>query len=367
MAKSMSGKRICLLVMIGCVSATAVVGLGTAARTASQPSPAALNEAGLNFLNSGKLDRALADFLAAEQQYPKNADIAFNVGLTYVRMGRYKDAIVPLRRAASDPNTAVKTAYLLGVSLYESGNFKAAATELEPLREQASGHQDEILYLLEESYRRGRNAAKAKNVFTELMSRYPNSALVHKLMGVAYDEQGDSDQSLAEFKEAVRIDPRLQDAHLAIGILYMNKHEDEEAIPWLQQELALNQCQAAAHYYLGEIDRRAAHAAAALIQYRRALACDSTFPDAYLGLGLLFEAEGQDTNALAALRTAASLAPDNLRIHYQLAHELDKNGKRREAREEFQRVRTLSAIANEKSVQRIGMSSGNVKVGAVVR
>lgn len=367
MAKSMPGRRICLLVMIGCVSTTAVLGLGAAGRPASQPSLAALNEVGLNFLDAGKLNRALVDFQAAEQQDPKNGDIAFNLGLTYVRMGRYKDAIVPLRRAASDPNTAVETSYLLGVSLYEIGSFAEAATELEPLREQASKHQDEILYLLEESYRRGRSAAKAKNVFTELMSRYPDSALVHKLLGIAYDEQGDSDQSLAEFKAAVRVDPRLQDAHLAIGILYLNKHEDQEAIPWLKQEIALNQCQAAAHYYLGEIDRRASHPTAALSQYRRAITCDSTFPDAYLGLGLLFEAEGQDTRALSALRRAASLAPDNRRIHYQLAHELDKNGKKREAREEFQRVRALSTIANEKSVQKIGTSNGNVKVGAVVR
>lgn len=367
MAESMSGDRICLLVIIGCVCAFTTLGQGTARRTASQGSPQALSAAGLKCLNSGRLAQALVEFQEAQHMDPGNPDIAFNIGLTYVRMGRYKDAILPLRHAAADPNTRLKTCYLLGVSLYETSNFEAAAAELEPLREQASGHQDEILYLLEESYRRGRNPARAKSAFSELMSRYPDSALVHKLMGIAYDEQGDLDRSLAEFEEAVRIDPRLQDAHLAIGILYMNKHEDREAVPWLQQELALNRCQATAHYYLGEVDRRAGHFTAALSHYRRAVECDPAFPDAYLGLGLLFEAERQDAKATSALRTAASLAPDNPRIHYQFAHELDRTGKKSEAREEFQLVRALSATANEKSIDKIGMSNENIKIGAIIR
>lgn len=326
-----------------------------------------LNAAGIAALKSGALNEALADFQRAARLDPKNTRIAFNIGLTDVRLGRYKDAIVPLRRAAAVPGASATAHYLLGVSLYEVSDFDSAIAQLKPLSEQAPGHEDEILYLLEESYRRGRHPAMAKRAFSELLARYPESALVHKLMGIAYDEQGDPDRALAEFKKAANLNPRIQDVHLAIGILYLNKREDGKAARWFLNELVVNPCQPAAHYYLGEIDRRAGHLEPALVQFKKASQCDPSFADAYLGLGLVFQTEHRTTQSLNELRTATRLAPEDREAHYQLARALAKSGYKQAAEKEFQKVRQISALGNKKSAEKLGMGNEAAKIGSLIK
>lgn len=327
----------------------------------------ALNAAGVRALSSGKLDEALRDFKQAQQVDSGNTAIAFNIGLTCIRIGRYQDAIAPLRRASAAPGAAVKTHYLLAVSLYEVSDFKAAAAELQPFENEVPEHQDEVLYLLEESYRRGREPAMAKQAFSKLMLLYPDSPLVHKLMGIAYDEQGDPVQAMAEFKRAVTLDPRTQDVHLAIGLLYLNARDEKAATEWLQQEVALNPCQPAAHYYLGEIDRRAGLLGAATAQFRKATNCDSDFADAHIGLGLIFEGKKQPAEAVKEMQTATRLAPDSREAHYQLARVLMKTGQKQAAQSEFQRVRILSETETEKSIEKLNTTRDEVKVSTVIR
>ncbi len=228
----------------------ATLGLRPGVASESRLSPETLNSQGIRALNAEKLAEALRDFKAAQQGNPANSEIAFNVGLTYFRMGQYEGAIPPLRRAVSVANPPAKALYLLGVSLYETSDFSASAAELEQLRRVNFQHQDEILYLLEESYRRGKDPAEAKECFQELADKFPDSAFLHKLMGSAYSEQGNERQALVEFKEAVAKNPSLNGVHRAIGIIYLNRHDDAEGSKWLIQEIVLNPCDPASHYYL---------------------------------------------------------------------------------------------------------------------
>ena len=255
----------------------ATLGLRPGVASESRLSPETLNSQGIRALNAGKLAEALRDFKAAQQGNPANSEIAFNVGLTYFRMGQYERAIPPLRRAVSVANPPAKALYLLGVSLYETSDFSASAAELEQLRRVNFQHQDEILYLLEESYRRGKDPAEAKECFQELADKFPDSAFLHKLMGSAYSEQGNERQALVEFKEAVAKNPSLNGVHRAIGIIYLNRHDDAEGSKWLIQEIVLNPCDPASHYYLGEIARKEGRlAAASAITRKQAPAIQAT-------------------------------------------------------------------------------------------
>lgn len=324
------------------------------ARCADSPaSPQAHNAAGIRALNRGNLAQALRHFLAAHRADPKNADVAFNLGLTYVRLGRYKEAVPPLRCAVSVAGPADKALYALGVSLYEAGDFDGAAAQLERLHRRSSQHQDEVLYLLEESYRRGKRPREAKECFSELENEFPDSAFLYKLMGLAYSEQGEDEKALSELRHALAKEPAIGDVHRAIGIIYLNRHDPAEASRWFLRELRLNSCDPASHYYLGEIARKDGQMLAAAAEYKKAIGCDSQYADGHLGMGMFLEAEHRNTQALTEFREAVRLRPDSIPAHYELARCLQRDGRAQEAGIEVETVKRLTAVENAKATAKV--------------
>ena len=329
-------------------------GYPTAFGDEPRPSIPALNAEGIRALNAGELDHALRCFIrSAHQANPANADVAFNLGLTYFRLGRYKDAIGPLRSAMSASAPSDKILYLSGVSFYQTGDFDGATEKLEILHHRNALHQDEILFLLEESYRRGKKPQQAKQCFAELANNFQTSCFFHKLMGSAYGEQGREDLALAEFKQAVAINGSIGDVHRAVGVIYLNRRDVAEASEWFKGELALNPCDPASHYYLGEIARTRSELPAATIEFKKAINCDANYPEGHLGMGLVLLTQHQNTRALEELRTAVHLEPDNSQAHYQLARCLRQLGRVQEAKDEAETIKRLEAIESAKPSEKL--------------
>ena len=322
---------------------------GLALSAQPQPSVEALSVEGTRAFNSGDFSRALDYFLSAARVAPRNTDLAFNLGLTYFRLGRFKEAVAPLRQAASVPEPAGKVLFLLGVALYQSGDLQGASTPLEVLNRKNSEHQDEVLYLLEECYRRGKQPSRAKQCFAELASKYPNSCFLHKLMGMAYSEQGRDDQALSELKQALALNSSITDVNRAIGIIYLNQRDGAEASGWFRREIALNPCDPASHYYLGEIARKNSQFLVAGNEYKKAIGCDAAYAEGHLGMGFVLEEQQQYTRALGEFREAARLDPGNVHAHYKLARALMRAGKTQEAKVEVKTVKRLQAVEDAKA------------------
>ena len=75
---------------------------------------------------------------------------------------------------------------------------------------------------------------------------------------------------------------------------------------------------------------------AAIIQFQKALAIDSTLGEAYFDLGGALLGTGKTDAAIQAFRQALSLAPDWAEAHYQLGRALLAVNRPAEARLEFQ-------------------------------
>ena len=177
---------------------------------------------------------------------PADINIAFDLGLAYVRTARYAEGIPLLKPAVSNPALAFKARFLIGVAYFELHRYPEAAAQLEPLRPNPE-HQERVLYFLEEkATAKSGNAAPAEQAFSDLLRKYPKSALVHKLLGTAHDAEGNVQQALAEFQQAAEIDPTLPEVKFDIALLYLKQRDDAEARRWLRGELELNSCYAPA-------------------------------------------------------------------------------------------------------------------------
>jgi tetratricopeptide (TPR) repeat protein len=332
---------------------------------AQPPREDALNRDGIRALEAGQYARALECFQAVERLRPGDLDVIFNVGLTYFRMGRYAEGITSLRAALASPSSAERARYLLGASLYQVRDYRTAAATLEPLR--SSKYAEDVLYLLEESYRRSGQAEPAKRAFAEFMTRFPNSAELHKLLGIAYDSQGRYDEALKEFQQALDTDPHLPEVRFGIGFLHLKKHEDNQAAEWFQRELNISSCYAASYYYLGEIHRKAGDLPSAGSVYHKAIECDPALGEAHLGLGIVLEEQGQGAAALQHFREAARLAPKNSETHYRLAQALANAGLEQQARVEFAQVRKLKLADLRNAQARLMEESADPKLETLIK
>jgi tetratricopeptide (TPR) repeat protein len=186
-------------------------------------------------------------------------------------------------------------------------------------------------------------------------------------MGIAYDEQNLANQAVSEFQEALKKDPQMPDMRFAVGFLYWKKHDEANARQWLEDELSISLCHAAAYYYLGEIQRQAEHPDAAVTYYRRSISCNPAFAEAYLGLGIVLQAQQRVGEALHALREAARRAPDKSEAHFHLAQVLAKVGLAEQAKIEFQMVRALKSAENDKAAAKLRMGSDDLKLETLVK
>lgn len=316
----------------------------TASRAAAEA--VKLNAAAVSELSARRYGEAIELLNRARRLLPEDKGIAFNLGLACVNAGRFAEAIEPLNIAAAEPGRMAAVHFLLGTANFETGRFLSAAEHLEAVRSNPE-YGENALYLLEESYRKSGDA-RAQQAFLDLVKLKPDSALVHKLLGTAYDAQGRFPEALAEFKQASESDAGLPEVRFDAGLLSLKMHDAEAARHWLQAELDLNPCYAAAHYYLGDIERKASHWAPATESFRKAIACAPDYADAHLALGVALQAQNLGAAAIPVLRRAVELAPGKSEAHFQLARALAKAGRAEESRVEWQKAQALAAAQDTK-------------------
>jgi tetratricopeptide (TPR) repeat protein len=319
---------------------------GTGSLSAAAQSEAReLNSAAVRALSALQFKQAIKLLNRAHRLVPTDLDIAFNLGLACIKGGDFPEAIEPLKLAGPDKKDTVH--FLLGTAYFETGQFQLAADQFEFVRRNPE-FAENALYFLEESYRKSGNGARAEQAFLELMKVKPDSALAHKLLGTAYDAQGRFPEALAEFQSASLSDPGLPEVRFDAGLLCLKMHDAEAARRWFEAELKLNPCYAAAHYYLGDIERKASRWAPAARSFRKAIGCAPAYAEAYLALGVALQAQGLNAEALPILRRAVELAPGTSEAHFELARSLAKAGRKQEAQAEWKKAQDLTAAPTVK-------------------
>ncbi len=293
-----------------------------------------------SLLQGQKTGAAISRLEAEARRFPSDARVQFNLGLALVQAGRLDEAISPLKRAAQDPALAAEAHFTLGADYFESKKYLQAIQELEGLTE--SAHGEEVLYMIEESNRRLGRVDQAKAAFHQLITRYPDSAWLHYLMGNAYEDQQQFDQAIAEYEAALKKDPDIPNGNFAIGYIYWRQQDTENARRWLQKETQKG-CHSLANFYLGELARGERDLAQAESYYRRALMCDPSNGEAHLRLGIVLAEEKRITEAISQLKQAIRLQPDSSSAHYHLAEIYSHLGRNAEAQAEYRRVRQIQA------------------------
>jgi len=180
---------------------------------------------GREYLVSSSPDAALREFRLGIQKYPASARLQFGLGLAFAALRQYSAAADALVRAMElDPSYPV----------YSAWNSTAAGL--------SSADWEKIVSRIE-----------------RLLHAHPSNAQVLYCGGVAFvrsqvAQGGAVDPKRAQllFEQAIRLEPRLVEAHLELGNLYMAEKDNQRAVKEFREALQLAPESSTVHQLLAQ-------------------------------------------------------------------------------------------------------------------
>jgi tetratricopeptide (TPR) repeat protein len=196
-------------------------------------------------------------------------------------------------------------------------------------------HDPEVLYVSVHAY-----SDLSTRSAEELARTAPNSIPAREMDAEANEVQGKWDQAEKDYRKILDENPRYPGIHFRLARLLLSKPNppadfQAQAKKELQVELDIDPANAGAEYVLGELARQGGDFPGAVQHFAKATKLDSTFADAYLGLGVSLSAEKKYAEAVAPLEMAVKLQPGNPAGHYSLATAYARTGRKEDAEREF--------------------------------
>ena len=155
--------------------------------------------------------------------YPKWTEASFQLGLLREREGKFNAAIQAYRDALKQNPVFAPARLHLSQALYNSGQIESAHRELQHLLNidpsNLVARYTLATYLLHEN-----NSSGAIEHLTRLVSQQPDFAPTHNLLGVAYAQSSQTKAAIAEFRQALALDPGLPDARSNLDRALASQH-----------------------------------------------------------------------------------------------------------------------------------------------
>jgi tetratricopeptide (TPR) repeat protein len=147
--------------------------------------------------------------------------------------------------------------------------------------------------------------------FSQAIRLDPNYATAYSNRGVAYKEKGDHDRAIADYSQAIRLDPNYATAYNNRGNAYSDKGDHDRAIADYSQAIRLDPNDAMAYNNRGIAYSDKGDHDRAIADYSQAIRLDPNYAMAYNNRGIAYRAKGDHDRAIADYNQAIRLDPND--------------------------------------------------------
>jgi tetratricopeptide (TPR) repeat protein len=224
-------------------------------------------ELALFYSEAGSMQQAIEQLKTALDLNESHQGALVALGDIYMQLGQYEEAIVPYRKV---------------VELNKDNPMRGVNRQLEA-----------VYYYLGVAYFNLGKPEDAIQSLEEALSIDRTDADAWYMLGATYQHMGEVEEAIESFKEAVRFVPNFQEAYQGLAQGY------EET----GQESLARYAEAMVSYSSGAISE-------AVRQLEEVVAAAPDLAEAYLGLGLAYEKDGQTEKAISAYQQALRIDPD---------------------------------------------------------
>jgi tetratricopeptide (TPR) repeat protein len=172
----------------------------------------------------------------------------------------------------------------------------------------------------------------AAQAFTRALALDPRMAVAQRNLEIVYARSGVYDQRIAALRERLRQRPGDLDVRGELARAYASVGQWDDAVAEFAAILAERPRDAGAMLQLGLAEQRRGRPASAAEWLARARELDGGSSVLAFHYGEVLYQQGMNDEALAALKSAVELGPDNADAHYLLAFVLGDMGRHAEAR-----------------------------------
>jgi Tfp pilus assembly protein PilF len=158
-----------------------------------------------------------------------------------------------------------------------------------------------------------------------MIAKSPKDAPLRVRLGEALGTAGRSDEAIVQLQEALKIDPKHTGAWLDLGLIFLDKKQHREAVPFFKKVIDLttgsemqgvNQRREVALYYLGVISLEQKKYDDALRYLKGAMRIKRDASDTYLLIAKAYIGKGEPKRAAENLRIALAFDPNFAEAQY---------------------------------------------------
>ena len=300
----------------------------------------ALSNLGAAYVHLGQFEEAIAQYRTALAIDSGNATVRMNLALAYYKSARPNEAVEPLKAVvAAAPET--KNAYLILADCYlQTGRPQEAVALLKPRNAMFDGDLG-FAYVLGTALLQT-NDERQGQVYIDQIFNAGDSAEAHLLMGVAYLNRFDYASAKSQLERALQLNPRLPTANSAHGRALLGLGDPAAAERAFRQELSININDFEANLMLGSMRRTDQDFDDALTYLNRAMAIHPGDLSARKLVASLKLQTGAVEEAAKMLEAIVKDSPDSVDAHEQLATAYNRLTRKEDAAREREIVNRLN-------------------------
>jgi tetratricopeptide (TPR) repeat protein len=186
-----------------------------------------------------------------------------------------------------------------------------------------------------------RQTAEYHNLFalyTATLQKNPRCWMAHYNLGIVLSEQGEADQAMEHYEQAVALRPDYAEAHYNLGRLLVEHGQLNDAIAHYERATAINPADAEAQNNLGVTLFGIGRNDDAIAHYQKALEIRPDYAEASCNLANALIAKDDFDGAIARYKACLAVIPDQEEAQFNLASALLRKGRTDEAIVEYQKV-----------------------------